>query len=72
MAPVYFLYTAADNAEVITLANKSRFGRSQYIFGSKTKEIVPSIDGGSIFANQGESISCSVPRGGIKLSGYGR
>ena len=72
MAPVYFLYRATDNAEVIALANKSRYGGSQYVFGSKAEEIVPELDGGSIFINQGESTSCGVPRGGTKLSGYGR
>lgn len=72
MAPVYFLYRAVDNAEATALANRSRFGNSHYVFGSGAEEIAADLDGGSIFVNQGESISCGVPKGGIKLSGYGR
>lgn len=72
MAPVYFLYRAADNAEATALANSSRFGNSHYVFGSGAEEIVGELDGGSVFVNQGEGMSCGVPKGGIKLSGYGR
>lgn len=72
LAPIYFLYRAKDTAEVTALANSSRFGSSHYVFGSKAEEIMADLDGGSIFVNQGDSVSCGVPKGGIRLSGYGR
>ncbi len=74
--PVAAVTEVPDNdAEIVKLANQSRFGLGASIWTGDTQRgerLAAQLDCGSVFINQIVQSDPRLPFGGVKLSGYGR
>ncbi len=73
--PVAAVVRAADTAEAIDLANRSRFGLGASLWTAdpaRAVDLAGSIEAGSVFVNGMVKSDPRLPFGGIKSSGYGR
>ncbi|MDB5580124.1 MAG: gabD [Bradyrhizobium sp.] len=73
--PAAAIIRARDEAEAITLANRTAFGLGASVWSRDTDRalgIARRIDAGAVFVNMVVASDPRVPFGGIKLSGYGR
>ena len=73
--PVAAVVRAADTAEAIELANRSRFGLGASIWTAdpaRAVDLAPAIEAGSVFVNGIVKSDPRLPFGGIENSGYGR
>ncbi|HJV54158.1 MAG TPA: NAD-dependent succinate-semialdehyde dehydrogenase [Noviherbaspirillum sp.] len=73
--PVAAIVEAADEAEAITLANRSEYGLGAAVFTrdqARADRIARAIEAGSVFVNAFVKSDARLPFGGVKHSGYGR
>ncbi len=73
--PVASVIKVKDEKEAIFVANDTDFGLGASLWTediNKAKEIIPSIEAGSVFVNGMVKSDPRLPFGGIKLSGFGR
>ncbi|MBI5480036.1 MAG: NAD-dependent succinate-semialdehyde dehydrogenase [Deltaproteobacteria bacterium] len=73
--PVAPVIRARDAADAVALANRSRFGLGASLWTrdvARARELVPSIQSGSVFVNGNVKSDPRLPFGGVKDSGYGR
>jgi len=73
--PVASVCKAESEAEMIWLANLSRYGLGASVWTKNTRhaeQIVRQLDAGSVFVNSLMRSDARLPFGGIKKSGYGR
>ncbi len=73
--PVAALIPAADENEMVALANASPFGLGAAIYSSdikKAERLAGQIESGNVFINSFVKSDPRLPFGGVKMSGYGR
>ncbi len=73
--PVAIVYSVADEAAAVTLANDTPFGLGSYLFSTDSEQVLrvaDQIDAGMVFVNGVGLDSPELPFGGIKRSGFGR
>ena len=73
--PVALVYKVKDEAEAIEVANDSKYGLGNTVFGSDiehAKAVGEQIETGMTFINSGWTSLPELPFGGVKNSGYGR
>lgn len=73
--PLGCIFTVKNEAEMIRLANDSRYGLGCSIWSSdikKAEKVALKIDVGNVFINKMVKSDPRLPFGGIKKSGYGR
>ena len=73
--PVLPIVSFQTDEEVVTLANKTIYGLSAYVYGknvSKLRKIASKIDAGQVSINGASYFSSNSPFGGYKMSGLGR
>jgi succinate-semialdehyde dehydrogenase/glutarate-semialdehyde dehydrogenase len=73
--PVAAIVEAADEAEAVTLANRSTFGLGAAVFTkdvARGERVAAQLEAGSCFVNDYVRSDPRLPFGGIKASGYGR
>lgn len=73
--PVFQLYKAYDNEEMIKLANDTEYGLSACVITKNIAEgenIVKHLEAGMTFVNTNTVTSPGLPFGGYKNSGFGR
>jgi succinate-semialdehyde dehydrogenase/glutarate-semialdehyde dehydrogenase len=73
--PVAAVVTAADDAEAIALANRSRYGLGASIWTrqpARAEALARELDAGMVFVNDMVHSDPRLPFGGVKGSGYGR
>ena len=73
--PVAIVYSVADEAAAVTLANDTPFGLGSYLFSTDPQQalrVADQIEAGMVFVNGVGLDSPELPFGGIKRSGFGR
>ncbi|MFE3138093.1 aldehyde dehydrogenase family protein [Streptomyces scopuliridis] len=73
--PLGALITGADDEELISIANSSRYGLSSSLWSTESDHaafVSARIDAGAVFVNTISATDPRLPTGGIKASGYGR
>jgi succinate-semialdehyde dehydrogenase/glutarate-semialdehyde dehydrogenase len=73
--PVALLFTVANPAEAVRLANDSQFGLGSCAWTNVEEErelFIDNLEAGSVFINEMVSSDVRLPFGGVKNSGYGR
>lgn len=73
--PVVAVYSVADEAAAVRLANATPFGLGASILSADTDRARPTasqIESGMVFINQPFRTSADLPFGGVKNSGFGR
>ncbi|MDH6532734.1 succinate-semialdehyde dehydrogenase/glutarate-semialdehyde dehydrogenase [Aurantimicrobium minutum] len=73
--PVAIVYSVADEAAAVTLANDTPFGLGSYLFSTDDAQIMrvaDQIEAGMVYVNGVGLDSPELPFGGIKRSGFGR
>jgi succinate-semialdehyde dehydrogenase/glutarate-semialdehyde dehydrogenase len=73
--PVAAVVTAADDAEAIALANRTRYGLGASLWtGNPThaESLARDLEAGMVFINEAVRSDPRLPFGGVKRSGYGR
>jgi succinate-semialdehyde dehydrogenase/glutarate-semialdehyde dehydrogenase len=73
--PVAIVYSVADEAAAVTLANDTPFGLGSYLFCTDSQQalrVADQIEAGMVFVNGVGLDSPELPFGGIKRSGFGR
>jgi len=73
--PVAALFKFRDEAEVIRLANDTRFGLASYFYTQKLGQafrVAEALEYGMVAVNEALLAAPSVPFGGVKESGVGR
>jgi succinate-semialdehyde dehydrogenase / glutarate-semialdehyde dehydrogenase len=73
--PVAVVYSVANDAEAIALANDSPYGLGGCVFSSdleRARAVADRIESGMIWINHPTASEPQLPFGGIKSSGYGR
>ncbi|WP_119696568.1 aldehyde dehydrogenase family protein [Microbacterium halotolerans] len=73
--PLGALTTAADDDELIAIANASRYGLSSSLWSADEEHAIAlsaRIDAGAVFVNTISATDPRLPTGGVKASGYGR
>jgi succinate-semialdehyde dehydrogenase / glutarate-semialdehyde dehydrogenase len=73
--PVAALFSAADAAEAIRIANRSQFGLGASVWTRDPQEqdlFANELEAGMVFVNQMVASDPRIPFGGVKDSGYGR
>ena len=73
--PVAIVYSVADEAAAVTLANDTPFGLGSYLFSTDSEQVLrvaDQIEAGMVFVNGVGLDSPELPFGGIKRSGFGR
>lgn len=73
--PVAALMAAADDDELVVLANASSYGLGASIWTAdldRARQLATRLEVGCVFVNCRVSSDPALPFGGIKLSGYGR
>ncbi len=73
--PVASVYSAGSTAEIVHLANATKFGLGSSIWCkdvAAAKELVPQIEAGSVYVNRVMGSDPRMPFGGVKNSGVGR
>lgn len=73
--PVAPVFTFTEEAEVLEMANNTRFGLAAYFFGkdySQIWRVAEALEYGMVGINTGVLSSVMAPFGGVKESGFGR
>ena len=73
--PVAQVYTVADEAEAIEVANDTPYGLGSYVYttdAAQAERIADAIDAGMVFVNCVLADGVELPFGGVKRSGFGR
>ena len=73
--PVAAVTRAADEHELVHLANRTRYGLGASIWGTdlaRAERLAHRLDAGNVFINGPVKSDPRLPFGGIKASGYGR
>ncbi len=73
--PVALVYSVADEAEAIELANHTPFGLGSYLYttdADQAERIADAIEAGMVFVNCVLADGAELPFGGVKRSGFGR
>ncbi|MFI5957558.1 aldehyde dehydrogenase family protein [Cryptosporangium sp. NPDC051539] len=73
--PLGALSTGADDAELVALANSSRYGLSSSLWSADRDHaaaVGARLQAGAVFVNTISATDPRLPTGGVKASGYGR
>lgn len=73
--PVACVFTVADEAEAIKVANNSQFGLGSSVYTNDEERgyrVAEQLEAGTAFVNHVSWTYASMPMGGVKKSGYGR
>lgn len=73
--PLGALTTAADDDELVAIANASRYGLSSSLWSENEEHasaVSARINAGAVFVNTISATDPRLPTGGVKASGYGR
>ena len=73
--PVFQIYQAQDEAEMVTIANESQYGLAGAVYSQDkvhADELAQKLSTGQVFINQPATSHPELPFGGVKNSGYGR
>lgn len=73
--PVALVYTVADEAEAIEVANDTPFGLGSYVYSTDADQalrVADAIEAGMVFVNCVLADGVELPFGGVKRSGFGR
>ena len=73
--PLGALTTGADDDELISIANSSRYGLSSSLWSTDSDHaasVSARINAGAVFINTISATDPRLPAGGVKASGYGR
>ncbi len=73
--PIATVFSVADEAEAVTLANDTPFGLGSYLFTTDADQalrVADQIDAGMVFINVVGADAPELPFGGVKRSGFGR
>lgn len=74
-APVAMVFSVADDAAAVALANDSPFGLGATVMSAdieRAQSIAAQLEAGMVFINRVEGSAPHLPFGGVKNSGYGR
>ncbi len=73
--PIATVFSVADEAEAVTLANDTPFGLGSYLFTTDADQalrVADQIEAGMVFINVVGADAPELPFGGVKRSGFGR
>ena len=73
--PVALVYSVADEAEAVEVANDTPFGLGSYLYSTdpdQIQRVANQIDAGMVFVNCVLADGAELPFGGVKRSGFGR
>ncbi len=73
--PIAIVFSVADEAEAVSLANDTPYGLGSYLFttdADQAMRVADQIEAGMVFVNVVGADAPELPFGGVKRSGFGR